>query len=137
MIKQFAFTALFLATTPALAANSAPQPVPIVDAIPAVKDIAYPGTMILKVDATDIDRSIFRVQQTIPVANAGLMTLLLPKWLPGNHAPRGQIEKLTGLTIKSGGRTLVWKRDPVDVFAFTVDVPRGAKALDVSFEFAT
>ena len=128
----------FLATTtPALAANSAPQPVPIIDAIPAAKDIPFPGTMILKVDATDIDRSIFRVQETIPVADAGPMALLLPKWLPGNHAPRGQIEKLTGLVIKAGGKTLIWKRDAVDVFAFTVDVPRGAKSLDVSFEFAS
>ena len=124
-------------STPALAANSAPQPLPIVDAIPAARDTHYPGTMTLRVDATDIDRAIFRVQQTIPVASDGAMTLLLPKWLPGNHAPRGQIEKLTGLVIKAGGKTLVWKRDPVDVFAFTVDVPRGAKALDISFEFAS
>ena len=123
-------------STPALAANSAPQPLPIIDPIPAARDIPYPGTMTLKVDATDIDRAIFRVQQTIPVEGASA-TLLLPKWLPGNHAPRGQIEKLTGLVIKAGGKTLVWKRDTVDVYAFTVDVPRGAKALDISFEFAS
>ena len=123
MIKRIAFTALLLATTPALAANSAPQPVPIVDTIPAARDMPYPGTMTLKVDATDIDRAIFRVQQTIPVAEPGPMTLLLPKWLPGNHAPRGQIEKLTGLVIKAGGKTLIWKRDTVDVYAFTVIVP--------------
>ena len=36
------------------------------------------------------------MKETIPVAAAGPMTLLMPQWLPGNHAPRGQIEKLTG-----------------------------------------
>ena len=124
-------------STSALAANSAPQPTPIVDAIPAAKDIPYPGAMILKVDATDVDRAIFRVEQRIPVAQAGPVTLLLPKWLPGNHAPRGQIEKLTGLVIRADGTTLAWNRDPVDVFAFTVDVPRGASVLDLSFQFTS
>ena len=123
-------------SSPALAANSTPQPLPIVDTIPVAKDIPYPGTMTLKVDATDLNRAIFRVQQRIPV-ESGPVTLLFPKWLPGNHAPRGQIEKLTGLVIKANGKTLVWKRDTIDVFAFTVNAPSGTRALDVSFEFAS
>jgi len=123
------------AAVPALAANSAPQPVPIVDTIPAARDVPYPGTMILKVDATDLDQNIFVVSQTIPVSKAGPMTLLFPAWLPGNHAPRGQIEKVAGLAIKAGGKTLTWKRDPVDVFAFHIDVPAGTRSLDVDFKF--
>ncbi len=119
----------------AIAQNSAPQPLPIVSTIPAARDIAYPGTMRLAVDATDIDQHIFRVRQTIPVPAAGRMTLLMPQWLPGNHAPRGQIEKLAGLVIRAGGQELVWKRDPVDVYAFHVDVLAGAIELLVSFEF--
>jgi predicted metalloprotease with PDZ domain len=135
-MRSLILALLAAVASPALAANSAPQPLPIVDPIPAARDIPYPGTMTLRVDATDIDRAVFRVQQTIPV-EGGSVTLLLPKWLPGNHAPRGQIEKLTGLVIKANSKTLVWKRDPVDVYAFTVDVPRGARSLDVSFEFAS
>lgn len=99
------------------------------------RDTPYPGTMTLNVDATDTEQGIFRVTQTIPVATAGRMTLNFPKWLPGNHAPRGQIEKLAGLVIKAGGRELPWKRDPVDVYAFHVDVPTGTKQLDLSFQF--
>ena len=131
-----ALTALLITTaTPALAANSAPQPVAIVDTIPAARDVPYPGTMILKVDATDIEQNIFKVSQTIPVAKSGRMTLLFPAWLPGNHAPRGQLDKVAGLTIKAGGKVLLWKRDPVDVYAFHIDVPSGTKALDVAFSF--
>ncbi|MBV8239076.1 MAG: M61 family metallopeptidase, partial [Sphingomonas sp.] len=115
--------------------NSAPQPAPFVDTIPAPRDEAYPGTITLNVDATDTTRGILRVKQTIPVAKAGPMALLYPKWLPGNHAPRGEIEKLAGLVIRANGKVLPWTRDPVDVYAFHIDVPAGAKQLDVDFQF--
>ena len=81
---RFATAALLLTTAaPAFAQISAPQPVAHVDTIPAARDIAYPGTMTVKVDATDIERGIFSVKQSIPVASAGRMTLLLPDYLPG------------------------------------------------------
>ncbi|VVS96709.1 M61 glycyl aminopeptidase [Sphingomonas sp. EC-HK361] len=115
--------------------NTAPQPVPIVDTIPSAVDTPYPGTIQLDVDATDTERGIFRVTETIPVAKAGHMVLLFPKWLPGNHSPTGQVEKLAGLVIKANGKTLPWTRDPVDVFAFHIDVPEGARRLDTTFQF--
>jgi predicted metalloprotease with PDZ domain len=114
---------------------SNPTPIPVVDTIPAARDVPYPGTMTLNVDATDTVQNILRVTQTIPVPVAGPMTLLFPKWLPGNHAPRGEIEKLAGLVIKANGKVLPWKRDSMDVFAFHIDVPAGAKTLDVAFQF--
>ena len=134
-LRSLATLLLVSTAAPAMAANSAPQPVPIVDTIPAPRDVPYPGTMTLKVDATDLDQNIFKVSQSIPVTRSGRMTLLFPAWLPGNHAPRGQVEKVAGLTIKAGSKTLVWKRDPVDVFAFHVDVPAGTRSLDVDFKF--
>ena len=117
------------------AGNSAPQPVPIVDTIPAPRDVRYPGTIRLDVDATDTQRGIFRVVETIPVATAGRMTLLFPKWLPGAHSPRGEIEKLSGLIVTAGGRRLDWTRDPVDVHAFHIQVPAGVKAIEARFQF--
>ena len=117
------------------AGNSAPQPVPFVDTIPAAQDKPYPGVIRLDVDATDTERGIFLVKETIPVAKTGDVALLFPKWLPGNHAPRGEIEKLAGLVVRANGRVLPWTRDPVDAHAFHVDVPAGAKALDVEFQF--
>ena len=129
------FALPLLIALPAAAQNSAPQPLPIVATIPDARDVAYPGTMRLQVDATDIDQHIFRVRQSIPVAGAGRMTLLMPQWLPGNHAPRGQIEKLAGLVIRVGGQELTWKRDTINMYAFHINVPAGAAALDVSFQF--
>ncbi|MEN3747229.1 peptidase M61 [Sphingomonas sp. HF-S3] len=128
-------TLLLASVSPALAQNSAPQPLPIVDTIPAAQDRPYPGTMLLDIDATDTQRGIFRVKQTIPVAKAGHMVLLFPAWLPGAHAPRGQIEKLAGLKIRANGKIVPWTRDTVDVFAFHIDVPAGARKLDLDFQF--
>ncbi len=113
---------LFAASLPALAHGQ-------------TRELPFPGTMTLNVDATDTEQGIFRVTQTIPVSSAGPLTLLFPKWLPGNHAPRGQIEKLAGLTINADGQLLQWTRDPVDVYAFHVNVPAGARQLDLTFQF--
>jgi predicted metalloprotease with PDZ domain len=117
------------------AGNSAPQPVPIVDTIPAAVDQPYPGTITLNVDATDITRGIFRVTETIPVAKAGPTVLLYPAWLPGKHAARGEIEKLAGLVFRANGKVIPWTRDTVDVFAFHLDVPQGAKTIEATFQF--
>ncbi|UUL82125.1 M61 family metallopeptidase [Sphingomonas qomolangmaensis] len=137
MPRSLAFAALLLATTAASAQvqNTAPQPLPIEQTVPTARDVDYPGVIKLVVDATDIERAIFRVKETIPVAEAGRMTLLMPEWLPGNHAPRGQIEKLAGLKITAGGRVVRWTRDLVNPYAFHIDVPQGARQIDAEFEF--
>jgi predicted metalloprotease with PDZ domain len=140
MIRNLVVASLFLsAAVPALAqvpaGNSAPQPVPFVDTIPAAQDIPYRGTLKIDVDATDTERGIFRVRETIPVAKSGPMALLFPKWLPGAHSPRGEIEKLAGLIIRANGRIVPWTRDPVDVFAFHIDVPSGVRNLEAEFQF--
>ncbi|MFG6282623.1 peptidase M61 [Sphingomonas sp. S6] len=140
MLRSVAVATLLLSTAaPALAqvpaGNSAPQPVPFVDTIPEAQDTPYPGTILLNVDATNTEQGIFRVKETIPVAKAGPTALMFPKWLPGAHSPRGEIEKLAGLVIKANGRVIPWTRDMVDVFAFHIDVPQGARNLDVEFQF--
>ncbi len=116
--------------------TSMPQAAPLVDTIPAPQDTPYPGTIKLDVDATDIDHRIFRIKETIPV-KAGHLVLLYPKWLPGNHAPTGQINKLAGLVITAGGKTLPWRRDPIDVYAFHLDVPAGVDTIEANFQFMT
>lgn len=134
----FAASLLVLAIATPVSAqegNSMPQPIPFEETIPAARDVDYPRVMTLKVDATDTARAIYRVEQTIPVPQAGRMTLMMPAWLPGNHAPRGQIEKLAGLVFRANGRVLPWVRDEVNVFAFHIDVPEGVRSVTANFEF--
>ena len=125
------------ASSPASMQPSAPQPLPIAATIPDAADRPWPGVLAIAVDATDTARGIFRVRETIPVANPGRLTLLYPKWLPGEHAPSGEVDKLAGLRISAGGRALPWIRDAVDTHAFHVDVPEGAREILAEFQYVS
>lgn len=102
--------------------------------VPAPQDVPFEGTLKINVDATDIARRVFRVHEVIP-AQAGALTLLYPQWLPGNHSPTGPIDKFAGLKVTANGKTLPWTRDPLNVYAFHVDVPQGASSVEVEFQF--
>ena len=126
-------------TTLAAAASAQPQPqpqpAPEPPPIAPPRDVAYPGQIALQVDARDTTRRILQVHETIPVAGAGPMTLLYPRWLPGNHSPSGPLSQLAGLIITANGSRVEWRRDPVDVYAFHVDVPAGAGSLELRYQF--
>src|SRR5215471_21341862 len=98
-------------------------------AIPAV---AAPIT--LRVDATQAPRKIFYAEETIPVT-PGPLTLVYPKWIPGEHAPTGPIIDLAGLKFTADGKAIEWKRDDVEMYAFHLTVPPGVTSLDVKLEF--
>ena len=103
--------------------------------VPPPRDVAYaPGTIRLEVDATNLNQRIFKVRQTIPV-QAGALTLLYPAWVPGGHSPRNSIDKIAGLVFKAGDRKLEWKRDPLNVYAFHLDVPQGVSQITAEFDF--
>ena len=121
----------------ALGVAGQPRGVPFPTAIPEARDVAYPGVIELDVDVSDVQRGIFRVRERVPVAQSGPLTLLYPEWLPGKHAPRGPINLLSGIEVRAGGEVLAWRRDPVNVYAFQVDVPPGTAALDLSFQFVS
>jgi predicted metalloprotease with PDZ domain len=131
------FSVLGLSADAALAQSASPQALPIAAEIAAPKDTPFRGTIALQVDATDTVRHIFRVHETIPVSGAGPLTLLYPRWIPGNHAPTGRIDEVAGLSIRAGNKRLEWSRDPLDVFAFRVNVPVGAPVLDLDFQIVT
>jgi predicted metalloprotease with PDZ domain len=117
----------FSASAQAPAPRAAPLPPPIAQA----QATPYPGVLTLSVDATDTARHIFRVRETVPVSRPGRLTLSLPKWLPGEHAPNGPIALLSGLVITANGQRLAWARDTVEMTAFHVDVPAGASELNI------
>ncbi len=137
-------TVLLLGTRvlPALAAqpqHDQPQPeaTPLPSPLPQAKDVAFPGTLKLSVNATDLAHHVMTMHETLPVPQsareAGDLVLLYPKWIPGGHAPEGTITQLGGLKITSEGKPLSWLRDPVDVFAFHVPVTKAQTQIDVDF----
>jgi len=133
-LALLAATALVAIPAAAQVGTAIPQPLPYEAALPTPRDIPYPGTLRIEIDASDTSRGIYRVTETIPVAGPGPLTLLYPQWLPGNHAPRGPINSIAGIRITAGGRPVEWRRDPADVYAFHVDVPAGVRELRVEFQ---
>lgn len=140
MFRPFVLAASALALAAATPALAQIPDVPsalarAVPSIPEAQDRDYPGVIGLTVDATDVTRKIMKVTQTIPVAQAGRMVLLYPKYLPGNHAATGPIQLVAGLQISANGQRLEWIRDPVDPYAFHIEVPAGVSEIDVAFDF--
>jgi predicted metalloprotease with PDZ domain len=86
------------------------------------------------VDATDAKRGVFHSHLTIPVTGNS-MTLVYPKWIPGEHMPTGPLMQMAGLHVHAGDQELPWSRDLADVFAFHINVPRGAQTIDADFDY--
>ena len=128
-------------TGPQAPAAPTPQNTPLalpraLPPIPAPTVATYPGVIKYEVDATDVERKIVRVRQTIPVT-AGHLVLLYPKFLPGNHAATGPIQLVSGVTIHGGGQRIDWQRDTIDPNAFHLDVPQGVSEIVVEFQWLT
>jgi predicted metalloprotease with PDZ domain len=88
----------------------------------------------LEVDATDVIRGIQHAHEVIPV-RPGSLTLAYPKWIPGEHTATGPLTQIVGLQISAHGSVLAWRRDSLDPFILHVDVPRGASAIELSFDY--
>ncbi|MGV9007623.1 MAG: M61 family metallopeptidase [Brevundimonas sp.] len=105
-------------------------------AIPAPQDRPYPGVIRYRADVTDLDHRIISVHQTLPVTG-GPLTLLYPRFLPGNHAGTGPIQLLAGITVTGDGQRIEWLRDTLDPYAFHLDIPAGVTEIAVDFQWLT
>jgi len=88
----------------------------------------------LTADLREAPRRIFHASLELPV-KPGPLTLLYPKWIPGEHAPDGPIADLVGLKLSANGKTIPWRRDEVDMFMFHIDVPAGVSTLEATYDY--
>lgn len=91
-------------------------------------------TIVLDVDAADAVQGILHIHERIPV-QPGPLTLAYPKWIPGEHMPAGPILNLAGLHVRNGATELRWRRDPVEMYDFHLEVPPATSVIDVDFEY--
>ena len=126
-----AITALLVYTALIGAAHGAPpQPAAATLPVPPPRDLPYPGTIALAVDASNIAQDIFLVHETIPVTRGASLTLLYPEWRPGNHSPtaRSRIGRVAGLMMHgqrcSGGGLVARPGGCIDAFHVTVYRPK-------------
>jgi predicted metalloprotease with PDZ domain len=92
-----------------------------------------PNTIRVWVDLTDAPHRMYHTHLTVP-AKPGPMTLLYPKWIPGEHGPTGPVIDMVGLKITANGQPVAWKRDSVNMYAYHITVPAGVSSLDVAFD---
>jgi predicted metalloprotease with PDZ domain len=108
---------------------------PLILAFASLVPVAHAGESIsLAVDATKTPQKILRVHESMP-AKPGPMTVLYPKWIPGEHGPDGPINSVTGLKFEAGGKVIPWKRDLLDVYTFHIDVPAGVTEVHADFDY--
>nr|WP_312447926.1 peptidase M61 [Brevundimonas naejangsanensis] len=137
LLAASASVLLFAVGAPALAQVGTPALPVALAPIPAAKDEAYPGVIKLHVDATDIDRRLIQVRQTIPVSGPGPLILFYPQWIPGQHGPVGPVANVGGLTFTANGQRLEWVRNTVQPWAYQIEVPAGVSEVDVAFQWLT
>lgn len=88
----------------------------------------------LEVDLREAPRRVYHAKMTFPV-KPGPLTLVYPKWIPGEHAPNGPIVDVTGVKFSANRNEVRWQRDPGDMYAFECTVPTGAETLDVQMDY--
>jgi predicted metalloprotease with PDZ domain len=128
---------LLFGSAPALAQVGTPALDRALAPIPAPRDAPYPGVIALEMDATDLDRRIVSVRQTIPVTGPGPLILFYPEWIPGNHGPVGPVDDIADLRITANGQPLRWVRHTVHTKGFQIEVPAGATSIEASFKWLT
>ena len=92
------------------------------------------GTIGLSVDLRDAPKKVLHATETIPVT-PGAMTLVYPKWIPGEHGPTGPIDNQAGFFITGNGQKIEWQRDPVEMYTYHITVPAGVSTLEVKMDF--
>ena len=94
------------------------------------------GPMVVAVDASEAPAHMLHARITMP-ARPGAMTLVYPKWIPGEHGPTGPVVDVVGMMLTAGGKTLSWRRDPADMYLVNVEVPTGAGSVEAALDFVT
>ncbi|HEY6926886.1 MAG TPA: hypothetical protein VI653_25595 [Steroidobacteraceae bacterium] len=97
--------------------------------------MGFPGAAQVRVavDATEAPRRILHAHMTFTVS-PGPLTLVYPKWIPGEHGPTGPVDGTAGLHFRLGGKELAWRRDPVNMYAIHLEVPQGATQLEADLD---
>lgn len=113
-----------------------PQPVPMPPPIPQPLDKPYVGPIHLTVNVTNTTDRVEHAHEVIPVVpGSKQMILLYPEWLPGDHEPDGPIKMLGGIVTTVDGHRVQWVRDRVNMYAFHVPLPPGAKTVGLDFDY--
>ena len=102
VMRYFALVTLLLASAASaqlVPQNNSQPPAPTgkTPPIPAARDVPFPGTIQLTVDASDVTRGIFRIRERVPVTGAGDLVLLYPEMDSGRSRAARRHQQGRGL----------------------------------------
>ncbi len=103
-------------------------------AVGSAMAVAQSPPITLSVDLTDAPRKILHATEVMPVT-PGPLTVVYPKWIPGEHGPTGPIENMAGFFITANGQPVKWERDKVDMFAYHLTVPQSVTKIEMRIDF--
>ena len=129
LVTVLAFSTLGMFARTGSAQEPTPPAAPTTPAVPVA-----PGPITVAVDARNAAGKILHTHLSIP-AQPGALTVVYPKWIPGEHGPTGPLNSMVNLRFAAAGRPVAWQRDPVDLYAFHCRVPAGAAALEADFDY--
>jgi predicted metalloprotease with PDZ domain len=89
----------------------------------------------IEVDVSRTAVGIIHSHLRIPTSS-GTVDLAYPKWVPGQHSPKGPINEIIEMQFSSGGRRLPWKREEGDMYSFHLTVPEGTDSIEADLDFA-
>ena len=87
-----------------------------------------PAPIKITADLSEAPRRLYHAEIDIPV-KPGPLSLITPKWIPGNHRPTGPADEITGVVFTANGQTLKWRRDDIDLYEFHLLVPKGVTSI--------
>jgi len=105
----------------------------LVAALMVATAVGQAADLRVRVDAREVTRKRVHTDLTLAVRE-GPLTLVFPKWIPGEHGPTGPLGSIIGLVIRANGAPLAWRRDPRDMYAISLTVPRAAAHLDIALD---
>ena len=106
----------------------------VVAGVGAETGSGLPPVLTLMVDATEAQRKIFHSHINLPVT-PGPLTLYYPEWIPGEHAPSGPVVDTAGLIFSAQGKTIPWTRDPIDMYAYHLEIPSGVSSVEIAMDY--
>src|SRR5258708_30597357 len=87
----------------------------------------------ISVDLREAPRRIFHSRLEIPAA-PGPLTLVYPKWIPGEHGPNGPISDVAGVKFSASGKAISWRRDDEDMLSYHCVAPEVARSVCFSLD---
>ena len=89
--------------------------------------VAAETTLRIEVDARDLPRRLLHTTIRIP-CEPGPLALWYPRSIPGTHAPAARSRRSAACGWRPPtAMTIAWRRDPVELYRVTCEVPRGVR----------